>query len=218
MKPMIPAAPVIELRALADIAPYANNVKSHDPRQVDKIAASITEFGWDQPIVVDARGVIIKGHGRRLAALQLGMTHAPVWVRADLSPAQVRAARLADNRVAVSNIDSDLLQVELADLDFDMERFFDKKELDFLASDMGTLNEGAFVADLDAALSRQTEETATAVLEAGEQDVAVARALGFKAVKGRDERAIAMFMARLEGESGLLGAEAFMAHIKAVTA
>lgn len=202
--------PKIILRALAEIYPYDQNVKTHDDKQVEKIAKSIKEFGWDQPIVVDRKGVIIKGHGRRLASILLGLDNAPVWVRDDLTDEQVRASRLADNRVAISNIDTDLLQKELADLDFDLAGFFDKKELDFVIADMGELNTDAFVEDLDAAIETQAQETQAAVSAAGEKEVPIAKALGFKSIKGKDERLVVRLMAQLEAESGLSGAEAFM--------
>lgn len=210
--------PNIALWDIDKVIPYELNVKQHDAKQVDKIASSIQTFGWDQPIVVDQHGVIIKGHGRRLAALKLGMTRVPVWVRDDLTPEQVRAARLADNRVAISNIDTDLLQQELASLDFDLTSFFDAKELTFLEADLGTLNVDAFVTDLDEAIADQASETAEAVAAAGEAAVPIAKALGFKTIQGKDERLVARFMAQLEAELGQSGEHAFMAYIRGVLA
>jgi ParB-like chromosome segregation protein Spo0J len=105
------------LWSLDDIEPYGSNPKDHPDEQVDKIASSIRRFGWNQSIVVDGDGVIIVGHGRRLAAKQLGETEAPVIKRTDLSEAEVRAYRLADNRVSESSWDDDLLAVELELLD-----------------------------------------------------------------------------------------------------
>lgn len=200
---------------IEQILPYPLNAKVHDAKQVEKIAASIKEFDWTHPILVDKDGTIIAGHGRRLAALSLGMTHAPVLQRSDLTPEQVRALRLADNRVAISNIDSELLQKELATLDFDMEGIFDKKELTFLDADMGELNAGAFIDDIDAAVEEQAAETILAIAAADEKEVPIAKALGFKAVKGKDERAIAAFMAVIEEQTGLTGVEAFVSHVSA---
>ncbi|MDR9847035.1 ParB/Srx family N-terminal domain-containing protein [Herbaspirillum huttiense] len=202
--------PKIAVRAIADIFPYEDNAKIHDEGQVAKIAESIRQFGWDQPIVVDKDGVIIKGHGRRLAALHLGLTEVPVWVRDDLTDEQVRAARLADNRVAISNIDADLLQKELAALDLDMAGIFDKKELQFLEADLGELNEAAFVDDLDAEIEAQNVATAETIAATAEKQVPIAKALGFKSIKGSDERLVAILMAHLEAETGLTGAEAFI--------
>ena len=210
--------PRIELWSIHGVIPYDLNVKQHDASQVAKIAKSIQEFGWDQPIVVDQNGVIIKGHGRRLAALQLGMAQVPVWVRDDLSPEQVRAARLADNRVAISNIDTDLLQQELASLDFDLSHFFDKKELDFMEADLGTLNVDAFVTDLDSAMDHQAQDTADVVAAAANKEVPIAKALGFKTIQGKDERLVVRFMAQLEAELGVSGAGAFLTFVRAVLA
>lgn len=107
----------INLAAIDDLTPYAENPKAHPEKQVEKIKASIVEFGWDQPIVVDDDGEIIKGHGRLEAAKDLGLDRVPVIERGDLSDAERRAARLADNRASESFWDDGLLADELADLD-----------------------------------------------------------------------------------------------------
>lgn len=106
---------------LAKIIPYALNNKHHPLSQVDAIAASIVEYGFDVPIVIDEDKVILKGHGRYLAAQKLGLAKVPVIVRSDLSTAQKKACRIADNKVAISDWDYDSLKVELESL----------KELDF---------------------------------------------------------------------------------------
>lgn len=114
----------LEWRDIESITPYVNNIKKHPTEQIDKIAGAIAEFGFDQPIVVDGDGVIIKGHGRREAALRLGLKKVPVIVRTDLTPAQVKAARIADNKVAESDWDIDALKLEfdaLQDLDYDQD-------------------------------------------------------------------------------------------------
>ena len=127
-------APIgVELWQIDKILPYGKNAKLHNSKQVALLAKNIQEFGWDVPIVVDKEGVIIKGHGRRLAALKLGMTEVPVIVRDDLSPAQIRAARLADNKVAEGAHDDDILRQELQELlndDLDLGILgFDDREL-----------------------------------------------------------------------------------------
>jgi len=106
----------IELWSPKDLTPYHRNTKDHPIKQIDKIAGSIAEFGFDQPIVVDENGVIIKGHGRREAALRLGIAKVPVIVRTDLSENQKKAARIADNKVAESPWLDEFLKLELADL------------------------------------------------------------------------------------------------------
>lgn len=102
---------------LDQIIPYARNARKIPVAAVDKVAASIREFGWRQPIVVDEKGVIICGHTRLLAAQKLGLTQAPVHMAENLTPAQVRAYRLLDNRShEETRWDEDLLGLELLDL------------------------------------------------------------------------------------------------------
>jgi len=126
----------IEWRSIDRVIPYINNTKQHPESQIAKIAGSIAEFGFDQPLVVDGEGILIKGHGRLLAARQLGMTTVPVLVRTDLTPPQVKAARIADNKVAESGWETELLKLELVDLkasDFDLGLTgFDPLEIDEL--------------------------------------------------------------------------------------
>lgn len=206
--------PNIKLVDITEIKPYELNSKIHDDAQVKKIAESIKKFGWDQPIVVDKNNVIIKGHGRRLAAISLELTNVPVWVRDDLTEEQVRASRLADNRVAVSGIDTELLQKELASLDFDMNGIFDAKELDFLNADLGDMDMGAFVENMDAELSAQAEAGAKKVEEIDTRRVKIDKALGFKDIAGADERDVAFFVALIENETGKTGSDAFVEFAK----
>lgn len=86
-----------------EIKPYENNPRIND-KSVDDVAKSIKEFGWQQPIVVDKDNVIIVGHTRWKAAKQLGMTKVPVVVASNLTPQQVKAYRLADNKVSEESI------------------------------------------------------------------------------------------------------------------
>jgi DNA modification methylase len=117
--------------------PYTKNPRKIPAKAISKVAESIKAFGFKQPIVVDKQDVIIVGHTRLLGARKLGYEQVPVVVAADLTPAQVKAYRLADNRVSEeSSWDDDLLGAELADLqelDFDLESLgFDDFELDRL--------------------------------------------------------------------------------------
>jgi len=123
----------IELWKLADIKPYENNPRQNDDA-VDAVVASIREFGFRQPIVVDPDHVIIVGHTRYKAAQKMGLEKVPVHVATDLTPAQVKAYRLADNKTGeLAQWDFDLLPLELADLqgmDFDIDLIgFDADEL-----------------------------------------------------------------------------------------
>src|SRR5438309_5641548 len=104
----------ITMRPLASIQPYQRNPRVNDPA-VDAVAASIREFGFRQPIVVDEAGVIVVGHTRYLAALKLGLETMPVHVAVGLTPAQAKAYRIADNQTAtMSRWDEDKLPLELA--------------------------------------------------------------------------------------------------------
>ena len=106
----------IELRNMTAIKPYPNNPRINDDA-VDSVAVSIKEFGFRQPIVVDVEGVIICGHTRFKAAQKLGLEKVPVHVAKDLSPEQIKAYRIADNKTAeLAEWNYDLLPIELADL------------------------------------------------------------------------------------------------------
>jgi DNA modification methylase len=113
----------IELWDIDRLIPYAQNPRRNDAA-VDAVARSIQEFGWRQPVVVDQDGVVIVGHTRLKAARKLGLPQVPVHVATDLSPAQIRALRIADNKTAdIATWDMDLLPLELRELeglDFDL--------------------------------------------------------------------------------------------------
>jgi len=127
----------IEQWPLARLQPYAKNAKVHGPDQVAKIAASMAEFGWTVPCLVGEDGELIAGHGRVLAATQLGLTEAPVIVLGHLTEAQRRAYRIADNKLTeLGSWDEALLSAELQDLladDYDLSLVgFSDGELDKL--------------------------------------------------------------------------------------
>jgi len=107
----------IELRSVAALIPYIRNAKQHSDGQVAQIAASIVEFGWGAPILVDGQNNVIAGHGRLLAARKLGMTDVPVVAMAHLTDIQRRALILADNKIGENaSWDDELLGLELAEL------------------------------------------------------------------------------------------------------
>lgn len=113
-----PKFPVYKTVPVADLIPYARNSRTHSPQQVDKIAASIREFGFLNPIIVDGQNGIVAGHGRVMAAQKLGLTSLPVIEAAHLTEAQKRAYVIADNRLALdAGWDNDMLKIELQDLD-----------------------------------------------------------------------------------------------------
>ena len=123
----------IELRDIDSIRPYEGNPRVND-QAVEAVAASLREFGFRQPIVVDEAGVIIVGHTRWKAAKKLGLAKVPVHVANDLSPEKAKAYRIADNQTAtLAEWNYELLPIELKDLqaaDFDLSLLgFDEKEL-----------------------------------------------------------------------------------------
>jgi hypothetical protein len=132
--------PEIQMMPVGQVKPYEKNPRVNDAA-VEKVAASIREFGFKVPIIVDKANVIITGHTRLKAALSLGMNEVPVIVAADLSPAKVKAFRLADNKVAEAAAwDYEMLRSELDDLaslgDFDMPAFgFDGPLVEFESFD-----------------------------------------------------------------------------------
>lgn len=113
-----------------ELQPYENNPRIND-NAVEAVAASIKEFGFKVPIIVDKNNVIIAGHTRLKAAEKLGLQEVPVIVADDLTEDQIKAFRLADNKVAeAAEWDFKLLEQELAAIDMNMEQFnFDLKEL-----------------------------------------------------------------------------------------
>jgi ParB-like chromosome segregation protein Spo0J len=124
----------IEQVQIADLIPYARNSRTHSDAQVAQIAASIKEFGWTNPVLIDAGGGIIAGHGRVLAARKLGMTDVPCIRLDHLTDTQRRAYVIADNKLALnSGWDDEMLSLELGDLHseaFDMALLgFDAGEL-----------------------------------------------------------------------------------------
>ena len=107
----------IEWWDIDKVIPYAKNARKIRQSAIDKVAASIAEFGWRQPIVVDAKGVIAVGHVRWGAANKLKLEKVPVHVASDLTDDQIKAYRLMDNRSnEETDWDFDLLGPELADL------------------------------------------------------------------------------------------------------
>ena len=107
----------IEYRQVEALIPYARNPRTHNAEQIAKIAASIVEYGWTNPILVDGENGIIAGHGRLAAARKLGLTEVPVIELCHLSPTQKRAYVISDNRLALdAGWDEDILALEVAEL------------------------------------------------------------------------------------------------------
>jgi ParB-like chromosome segregation protein Spo0J len=127
----------VEYRAIGDLIPYARNARTHSAAQVALIAGSIREYGFTNPVLVDGESGIIAGHGRVMAARQLGLTTVPVIELAHLTAAQKQAYILADNKLAEqAGWDKDLLALEVGELNalgLDLTSIgFDAGEIDAL--------------------------------------------------------------------------------------
>lgn len=137
----------VQYRLVASLTPYAKNARTHSETQIAQIAASIVEYGWTNPILVDGEGGIIAGHGRVLAASRLGMSEVPVIELRHLSAVQRRALVIADNRIAENaGWDEEVLRLELAalrDEEFDLDLTgFDADALADLLEGEEPTNEG----------------------------------------------------------------------------
>jgi ParB family chromosome partitioning protein len=107
----------VEYRDIDSLIPYVRNARTHSDTQIAQLAASLREFGWTNPVLVDGENGVIAGHGRLLAARKLGLDRIPVIELVHLTEAQKRAYILADNKLALNaGYDRDMLAIEVADL------------------------------------------------------------------------------------------------------
>ena len=207
-----------ELTPIEKLIPHEKNAKKHSDEQVAILSGLIKRHGWTQPIVVDKDGVIIAGHGRRLAALKLGLNKVPVVWRRDLSKQEADALRLADNRVVSNDYDTQLLQdsiLELHSEGYAIEDLgFSAKELEFVTADLGAMDESVFVDDVSEAVEDQKAQNETKTDEIDKTQAPIGDALGFKRVTIEQSRRIRTFMTALEEKTGLKGADAFLAHLE----
>jgi DNA modification methylase len=136
----------VEYRKVQALIPYSRNPRTHSDAQIAKIAASIVEYGWTNPVLVDGDNGVICGHGRLLGARKLGLDQVPVIELAHLTPAQKRALVIADNRLALeAGWDEELLALELAELSeagFALDLTgLDNLEIEALLADAPGINE-----------------------------------------------------------------------------
>jgi ParB-like chromosome segregation protein Spo0J len=157
--------PKIEQRLVADLIPYAANSRTHSDAQVAQIAASIKEFGWTNPILIDGDNTIIAGHGRLLAARKLGMEEVPAIILDHLSKPQQRALVIADNQLSLNaGWDMDMLKAEIEGLSdsFDLDILgFSEIDLEKLINglDYSLLDED----DLDGQLDEMARDVKKAI-------------------------------------------------------
>lgn len=153
--------PELQQVSLKDLIPYARNARTHSDQQVAEIAASIREFGFNNPVLLRDDNTIIAGHGRVLAARKLGLADVPCIYLSHLTEAQARAYVLADNQLAThAGWEAELLRLELDDL---QGLGFDPEVLGFSLSDLGAFDvDGALppaLSDGDRAPFRQVTFT-----------------------------------------------------------
>lgn len=178
---------IIESWPIDSVIPYERNPRTITEAAVQKVAASIREYGWQQPIVVDGNGVILAGHTRWRAAKHLGVQEVPVLVAANLTPEQARAYRIADNRVAEeTGWDHDLLKDELREL---------AAQVEGVAFDFGAL--GFDEKELES-IMRAWDSDINVVEKHGEHTEGISVVLKVEVPKGAAEQARAAIRAALE--------------------
>lgn len=208
----------IELWDVSRLLPYAQNAKKHSDESVDKLARSCKKFGFN-PLQVEPDGTIITGHGRRLAAIKLGLSKVPVIVRADLTKAEADALRLADNKVVDTEYDQKMMFTELqrlGDLDIDLTDLgFSEHELNFADADLGDMDFSSFADDIGEAVEQQKNANKAAAQTADDTSAPIVDALGFKRVTIAQSRELRDLMHKAEAKTGKSGIDALLAIISA---
>ena len=147
-----------QLVSISKLVPYVNNARTHSPEQINKLRASLREFGFINPVIIDREFGIIAGHGRVMAAREEGIAEVPCVFVDHLTEAQKKAYILADNRMAMdAGWDEELLRVEIealqgADFDVGLTGFDDKEIADLFKTDSGKVEDDDF--NLTAALEK----------------------------------------------------------------
>lgn len=196
------------------LKPYEKNAKIHTKEQIKKIATSILKHGLVNPPHVEPDGTIITGHGRTLAINELGWKQIPVVVRYDLSKAEAAALRIADNKVAEGETDTNMLHEELRwlekELDDDLTILgFDDKELAFLTADLGELDDDYLIGSLGDLSepdpsTEDSHDTSHEIDEVDKATTSIDKVLGFKNLTSAESRKLKRFLAVVteKSESG----------------
>ncbi|MBD9511613.1 ParB N-terminal domain-containing protein [Ensifer sp. ENS10] len=207
----------IEIVEVSWLKEYEANAKKHPDHEIEGLSKSIQKFGWTAPIVVWKDGTIIAGHGRRKAAIKLGLKKVPVIVRRDLTKAQADALRLSDNRNHGVEYDQAAIQIELQRLAEELDGSFEMsdlgftdKELDFSLANLDEIVTDLFIDDISGAVEAQKEENKIKVAATDDTAAPVGDALGFKRVTIEESRKLKGLMANIEQKTGKKGVEALI--------
>jgi ParB-like chromosome segregation protein Spo0J len=196
----------IELWSIEDIEPYPFNNKKHPEKHIELLARSIKTQGHLEPLVLDAKGVIISGHGRFLALKRLGRLKVAVRVLRDISESEAMALRISANKTVSNEYDTDMLSQELnrlSEMEFDISVLgFDDKELSMLITDVGLIDEDTLVIDMDTAVEAHEADIDAKSDELDDEQVRLDKAFGFKTIPLRGQRIISRFLAEAEALSG----------------
>jgi hypothetical protein len=212
----------IEQWLLSDLIVYENNNKKHAPDSVRELAASIKEHGFENPILIEEDNTIISGHGRALAAEQLGMTYVPVRVAKGITKIQARKLRIAANKVTSTDYDTNMMQIELKelqDLDVDLGGMgLTEREFQSLLTDVGEIKFDTLTDDISGSVAIHEEGIARVAEEVEGSEVPLSKAFGFKKVPVAGVRTITRFLGVIEEQTGKVGLDALLQHMSEVVA
>lgn len=210
------------LWSIADVKPYEKNTKVHSKEHISKLKKSIEADGLFDALIVDMDGVIIAGHGRFEALVSLGHTKVPVKHAAHLTKNQAAAARISHNKTASTEYDSGFMAEELvslidaSDVTISAESMgFDAHEWEMLTVDIGEPDMTAISSNLDEDIDDQERETAEKVAATDASGEKIVKAFGFNEIPISAVKAVRRFIAEIEEETGMKGADAFVNWVEA---
>lgn len=208
----------VETWDISRLVPYEKNAKKHDQEQIERLAETIKRQGFDVPIVVwpipgTDKGSIIKGHGRRLAALHLGMDKVIVIVRDDLTKEQADTARISDNAVSSLQYDTRLMAEEVERLmqDSSLDRFdfgFTDKETDLFLKQTDAIDITSLTESVSESVVEQKREDAEKAKEIDNERIPFKTIFGSKDVKVEESRIISLWFEMVKSKTGLEGSAA----------
>lgn len=202
-----------------DLIPYEKNVKKHPQSHINVLKALMTKYGFStgNAIQVDRNLVIIAGHGRREASLQLGLERVPVVVRSDLTDDEVKRWRIEENKSVGLDYDVVMMKEEISALlegNEDPLIGFDDKEWSVLTDDLTVgFDTETIISDLEEEMAQSQRQHDETIKEAKATDVAITDLLGFRRVPADQQRKFANFMAEIEFRAKKSGLDAFMEFI-----